>query len=109
LALLEGGGLSLSGEFARWLADFHARLFAAAEKDIGTVGEALLRGVLGDDAWELLPETVRQVFTANGPAIVAEERGGMTTSPPPSSARSTGRCCSSAPGALGRNSPRRRS
>jgi pimeloyl-ACP methyl ester carboxylesterase len=77
LALLEGGGLSLSPAFRRWLARFHERLFAAAEADPATVGEALLRGVLGDGAWESLPERVQRVFTANGPAIVAEERGGM--------------------------------
>jgi pimeloyl-ACP methyl ester carboxylesterase len=77
LALLEGGGLSLSEAFMRWLADFHEQVFAAAEANMSTVGETLLRGVLGDAAWRGLPEDVKQVFTANGPAIVAEERGGL--------------------------------
>src|SRR5687768_2690637 len=52
LALLEGGGMSLSPEFGRWLAGVHERLFAAAEADPGTVGEAFLREVLGDAAWD---------------------------------------------------------
>jgi pimeloyl-ACP methyl ester carboxylesterase len=77
LALLEGGGLSLSPTFERWLSGVHERLFAAAESDPESLGEAFVRCVLGDTAWEGLPDPVRQVFLANGPAILAEERGGM--------------------------------
>ena len=77
LALLEGGGLSLSPALTAWVAGLDEQIFAAAERDVGTVGETLLRGVLGDEGWEGLPEPVRQVFTDNGPAIVAEERGGL--------------------------------
>ena len=77
LALLEGGGLMLGPAFRRWLAPLHERLFAAAEADPATVGEVFLRDVLGDAGWEALPDAVRDVFTANGPAIVAEERGGL--------------------------------
>jgi len=77
LALLEGGGLSLSEALRRWLAELDEQVFAAAETDVSTVGETLLRSVLGDGVWEELPELVRETFTANGPAIVAEERGGL--------------------------------
>jgi esterase len=77
LALLEGGGLALSEELRRWVAEVDEQIFAAAETDVGAVAEALLRPVLGDEGWERLPEPVRQVFIANGPAIVAEERGGL--------------------------------
>ena len=77
LGLLEGGGLMLSPAFRRWLAPARERLFAAAEADPATVGEVLLREVLGDAGWEGLPDAVRDVFIANGPAIVAEERGGL--------------------------------
>jgi esterase len=77
LALLEGGALSLSPAFRRWLAGFHETLFAAAAADPDAVGDALLRSVLGETAWRELPQAVRQVFNDNGPAIVAEERGGM--------------------------------
>lgn len=77
LALLEGGALSLSPAFRRWLAGFHEALYTAAEADPDAVGDALLRSVLGEAAWKALPQAVRQVFNDNGPAIVAEERGGM--------------------------------
>jgi esterase len=77
LALLEGGGLSLSEALTRWLGDLDEQVFAAAEADMDTVAETMLRSVLGDAGWEGLPEPVKQVFTANGPAIAAEHRGGL--------------------------------
>ncbi len=77
LALLEGGGLSLSEPLRRWLADLHAEMFAAADNDPGTVAETVLRRVLGEAGWEGLPEPAKEIFVANGPAIVAEERGGL--------------------------------
>ena len=77
LGLLEGGGLSLSDGVRRWIAAYDAALYAAAEIDMDLVGKTLLAGVAGDEAWEALPEAVRDIFTANGPAIVAEERGGL--------------------------------
>ena len=77
LMLLEGGGLSLSPDLKQWLAGLDEQVFAAADTDIDIVGETLLRGVLGDEGWDGLPASVRQVFTENGPAIVAEQRGGL--------------------------------
>jgi pimeloyl-ACP methyl ester carboxylesterase len=77
LALLEGGGLSLGDAMRRWLAEVDERIFAAAETDMTTVGETILNDVLGDGAWSTLPEQIRKIFTDNGPAIVAEERGGL--------------------------------
>jgi esterase len=77
LALLEGGGLSLSEALTRWLAELDEQVFAAGAADVNTVGETMLRGVIGDAGWEGLPEPVKQIFTANGPAIVAEHRGGL--------------------------------
>lgn len=77
LALLEGGGLALSDELRWWLAGVHERMFAAAEEDLDTVAATLFRDVLGDSAWEGMPASVRQVFTANGLAILAEERAGL--------------------------------
>jgi pimeloyl-ACP methyl ester carboxylesterase len=76
LALLEGGGFTLSEAFVQWAADLGERVYAAAELDMSTVGETMLRGVLGEAGWKELPEPVKQIFTANGPAIVAEFRGG---------------------------------
>ena len=44
---------------------------------MSTVAETFLCGVLGDGAWEAFPEPAKRMFTANGPAIVAELRGGF--------------------------------
>jgi pimeloyl-ACP methyl ester carboxylesterase len=77
LVQLEGdGGLSLSEAAKREVAEIAEQVFAAAEVDMGTVAETVVRGVLGDGAWEEFPEPAKQTFTANGPAIVAELRGG---------------------------------
>ncbi|MGH3006572.1 MAG: alpha/beta fold hydrolase [Gaiellaceae bacterium] len=78
LALLEAADVALPASEAatRWMADLEEQVLAAAEVDMSTVGETLLRGVLGDAAWEGFPEPAKQTFTANGPAIVAEFRGG---------------------------------
>lgn len=76
LALLEGGGFALSEVFRRWSDELGERVLAAADADPESVGEIMLRGVLGDDGWNGLPARAREVFTANGPAIAAELRGG---------------------------------
>ena len=77
LVLLEAGGLSLGESTARWLAGLDEQVFAAAEVDMDTVGRTMLSSVLGEGVWEKLPEEVQDLFTANGPAIVAEHRGGL--------------------------------
>jgi esterase len=77
LALLEGDAPSLSEDATRWLADLERRVLAAAKADIGTVTETVFRAVAGDAAWEGLPEAAKQMFAANGPAVVAELRGGF--------------------------------
>ena len=77
LALLEGGGFSLSEAFVRWQAELLQHLIAAAETEVSSVGETMFRRVLGDDGWDGMPDPVKQVFIANSPAILAEERGGV--------------------------------
>ena len=77
LALLEGGGLSLSAPLMQWVADLDARIFAAADEDPSSVAETYLRGVLGMRAGRRCPSQVKEIFVANGPAILAEERGGL--------------------------------
>jgi esterase len=77
LVQLEGdGGLSLSETAMRELAELSEPVFAAAEADMSTVGETLIRLALGDEEWEGLPGEAKEIFTGNGPAIVAELRGG---------------------------------
>jgi esterase len=76
LALLEGAPLSMSQAGAQWSAQVAERVYAAAEADMDTVAETFLREVLGDAAWESFTQPVKEMFTGNGPAIVAELRGG---------------------------------
>jgi pimeloyl-ACP methyl ester carboxylesterase len=79
LVLLEPAdvGLPLSEPATHWLAEIEEEVLAAAESDMSNVAETLMRSVLGDGAWEGFPEPARRMFTGNGPAIVAEFRGGV--------------------------------
>jgi pimeloyl-ACP methyl ester carboxylesterase len=75
LVLLEAGPVGLDATYDAWfwsLAD--AVEAAATERGVEAAGEALLRAVVG--AWDELPETYREVFSGNGPAILAELRAG---------------------------------
>jgi pimeloyl-ACP methyl ester carboxylesterase len=73
LVLLEADAPSLSLEAARWLDDLTERVYA----DGGSAMETVLRAVAGETAWEELPDEARGIFSANGPAVVAELRGGF--------------------------------
>jgi pimeloyl-ACP methyl ester carboxylesterase len=77
LVLLEASLLSLSDSAAHWAEGAKQLVYAAAEVDMNTVAETLLRIVAGDAAWEGFPEPAKEMFTANRPAIVAELRGGF--------------------------------
>jgi esterase len=77
LALLEGGPETLSKSAMQWLAELERELLAAAEEDITTVAETLIRAVAGNGTWEEFPGEARQIFIHNGPAIVAELSGGI--------------------------------
>ena len=78
IALLEAGPMGLSPEYDEWFASLAAALErVVVERGVDAVGETMLREVLG--AWEELPEAFRDVFTANGPALLAEVRGGERT------------------------------
>lgn len=75
LVLLEGDVPAVSEEQTRWIGEISDAVFSAAERDAGSVAETLLRAVAGD-TWDGLPEPVQEMFAGNGPAIVAELRGG---------------------------------
>ncbi|HSD10645.1 MAG TPA: alpha/beta fold hydrolase [Candidatus Binatia bacterium] len=70
IALLEAGPMGLSSEYDKWFVSVRA---AAEDVEPDAVGETVLRAVFG--AWEELPEIWRDVFTRNGPALLAELRG----------------------------------
>lgn len=77
LVVLEGAPLSLSQEALRWEQELFDLLRSTAEeRGIDAVAEVLLRNVLDDATWEQFPAEIKQMFTDNGPAILAEFRGG---------------------------------
>lgn len=82
LALLEAAVLAFDEEAAAWESHVAERVLAAAERDMATVTETFLREVAGDETWEGLPAAVKQMLTDNGPAIVAELRGGRLDATP---------------------------
>ena len=69
---LEPGLLHLDPEAKRLEDDLSARLRAA---DPERVGQTLIEVALGPGGWEALPAEARELFTANGPAILAEVEG----------------------------------
>ena len=75
LALLEASPAHLEPEAEQWVESLNERIRAAAARDPGSVGETLIEEVLGDGAWESLPAQAREMFTENGPAILAEIEG----------------------------------
>lgn len=75
LVLLEAVPYGLSPEMDAWGEELRSALERAAdERGVDAVGEAMLREVSGE--WESLPSALRDVFTANSAAILAETRGG---------------------------------
>jgi pimeloyl-ACP methyl ester carboxylesterase len=78
LALLEAGPIGLSPEYDAWFEELRRRVEdTAAERGADAVGETVLRAAFG--AWDELPAPFREVFTANGQALLAEVRGGEST------------------------------
>lgn len=78
LVLLEAVPFGLSEEmdaFGERLIETLERV--AAERGIEAVGETMLREVLGE--WDSLPPALRDLFTTNSAAILAETRGGELT------------------------------
>ena len=76
LVLLEAAIMSLDPEARAWEEALVRRVEEAAERDPASVAETFLRAVLGDEGWESMPRRTQQMFRANGPAILAELRGG---------------------------------
>jgi pimeloyl-ACP methyl ester carboxylesterase len=73
LVLLEGDALGLSAAGREWTTGLRDRLRDVAARDgVDAVYEALIGEVIGEDAWASFPAEIRQVLTANGPALLAE-------------------------------------
>jgi esterase len=76
LVLLEGVPVSLSPAASAWTHAFADRMRAvAARHGVDAVGEALIGEVAGEEAWASFPGEIQRMFTANGPAILAELNG----------------------------------
>lgn len=75
LVLLEAASLTLDRKAGTWGAKLRAAVEKAAARDVSSAAEAFLRRVLGDQQWESFPNSVRQMFVDNSPAILAELRG----------------------------------
>jgi len=76
LVLLDASPLHLDPEARRWRDTLKASIEHAAAHAPDRVGETLIRAALGEGSWEALPAAGRDLFTHNGPAIVAEFNGG---------------------------------
>jgi pimeloyl-ACP methyl ester carboxylesterase len=76
LVLLEAAPVELLPLSAEWTRDFRDRVReVAAKSGEGAIGEALIGELAGEGAWGSLPDDVRQVFTHNGPAVLADLQG----------------------------------
>lgn len=75
MVLLEAASVTLDEDAMAWADALRRALEEAAARDPASVAETFLREVLGEGAWEGFPQRTRQMFTENGPAILAEFRG----------------------------------
>ena len=74
LALLEAGPMGLSAGYDAWFDSLRGMLEDLASSGRSdAIAETVAREALG--AWEELPDSFRENFTANGPALLAEIRG----------------------------------
>jgi pimeloyl-ACP methyl ester carboxylesterase len=73
-ALLEAGPMGLSPEYDEWFRSLRAKLDdVAAAGRIGAVAETVALEVF--ETWDGLPQSFRDVFAENSPALLAEIRG----------------------------------
>jgi pimeloyl-ACP methyl ester carboxylesterase len=76
MALLEPASLSLTSEGRTWLQPLEDKVLAAGATDISSVAQVFLQEVVDDETWAAFPDELKNMFRDNGPAILAELRGG---------------------------------
>jgi pimeloyl-ACP methyl ester carboxylesterase len=76
LALLEPASLSLTSEGRAWLQPVVEKAMAAGADDISSVAQVFLQEVVDHETWVAFPDELKDMFSGNGPAILAELRGG---------------------------------
>lgn len=83
LVLLEPAVFALSAETLAWGEMLTSQVQAAAAAGgPAAASDRLYRIVLGDAAWQGLPDAVRQMVVDNGPAVLAELTGGWSRPDP---------------------------
>jgi esterase len=76
LVLLEPGIFTLDPDAEQWGRMLQTRFHDVLERDGMDAGaESFFRMVLSDAGWDALPAGLRQIFVANGPAVLAEMDG----------------------------------
>jgi esterase len=76
MALLEPASLSLTSEGRAWLQPVVDKVVAAGAADISSVAEVFIKEVVDAETWAAFPEEIKDMLRENGPAILAELRGG---------------------------------
>jgi pimeloyl-ACP methyl ester carboxylesterase len=75
LVLLEPAVFAVDREATAWAERLRRKVLAAATENPSSASEAVVRDVLGDQAWESFPEEIQELFAEAGPAVLAEIRG----------------------------------
>lgn len=75
LVLLEPALLTVDGDTRAWAAQLRAKVLEAAGEDPARAAEAVVRGALGDDAWDRMDSGVRELLRAGSRAVLAEIHG----------------------------------
>jgi pimeloyl-ACP methyl ester carboxylesterase len=76
MALLEPASLSLSSEGREWWQPVMDKVLTVGVTDISSVAEVFLQEVVDDETWAAFPDEIKNMLRGNGPAILAELRGG---------------------------------
>ena len=75
LVLLEPAVFWMDPKALAWATELRKSVLHAAAKDPWRAAESVARAALGDQGWEALPATFRDMFAATSPAVLAEIRG----------------------------------
>jgi pimeloyl-ACP methyl ester carboxylesterase len=75
LVLVEPAIFWLDPEALAWAMRLRASVLDAAARDPSSAAESVMREALGNEVWESLPESHRDMFAGTSPAVLAEIRG----------------------------------
>jgi len=75
LVLLEPAVFWIDPRALAWAMELRQSVLDAAARDPRQAAESVIRAALGDQAWESLPDGLRDMFAATSPAVLAEIRG----------------------------------